>query len=267
MNRISDFLPPQGETRVSNCDKHGEFQSALIIGRIWSSCPHCVKESFEAEQVRLDEEQRSERVKSWERRMGQAGIPERFQDRTLQAYIAQTDRQQQILAACASYANQFSEKRKTGACLMMCGKPGTGKTHLACAIGLHVMEHHRATVLFTTAMRMMRKVKDTYNRDSEKTESQAIAELAFPDLLILDEVGVQFGSDTEKNIFFDVLNERYEKRRPTIFLSNLPRDDFDRDGKRIAGLRSYLGERIYDRLLEGGLQYLPFNWESYRGKA
>ena len=78
-----------------------------------------------------------------------------------------------------------------------------------------------------------------------------------PDLLILDEVGVQFGSDFERNTLFDVLNERYELRKPTIFLSNLGRED----------LAEFLGERVMDRLREDGATVVPFDWPSYRRQS
>jgi DNA replication protein DnaC len=80
--------------------------------------------------------------------------------------------------------------------------------------------------------------------------------MVFPDLLILDEVGVQFGSDTEKLLLFDVLNERYEQRKPTLLLSNLALD----------GVKAFLGERIYDRLREDGAEAVVFDWDSWRGR-
>lgn len=54
-----------------------------------------------------------------------------------------------------------------------------------------------------------------------------------------------------------MLNERYEKRRPTLMLSNLGLDD----------VRAFLGDRIFDRLREDGGESIVFDWESYRGKA
>lgn len=250
-----EFNPEKPIAQV-NCDKHGEYGSQHIIGRIWSPCPQCMADSFAAEEKRIADELRIERIAAWERRIGQAGIPDRFRDRTLQSYQAATDEQQKTLSTCAKYAHHFDEVLKRGASLILCGKPGTGKTHLAVGIGLHAMHHFHSTVMFTTAMRMMRMVTDTYDRGSEKTVTRVVGELVFPDLLIIDEVGVQVGSDNEKRIFFDVLNERYEKRKPTIFLSNLD----------IAGVKSFLGERVYDRLKEDGCKYLSLDWASYRGK-
>lgn len=257
MKLANQFINAEGKTESRSCETHGTYVSCHIIGKVWSCCPVCLEISKEAEVREREEKMRQEQIAAWERRIGQAGIPERFRDRSLQNYVAQTKEQQNALATCLNYAQHFEAISKRGGGIIMCGMPGTGKTHLAVSIGLHVMDHYRKIVLFTTAMRMMRAVKETYSRDSAKTESQVIDEFIYPDLLILDEVGVQFGSETEKNIFFDVLNGRYEKRKSTIFLSN----------KDLDGLKLFLGERVYDRLREDGTEYIPFTWDSYRGKA
>lgn len=257
MKPMTEILGSNCEKRTGICPVHGEYQSVQILRGHWSTCMQCMEAEHAAERKRIEEEQRIERVRSWEKKIGQAGIPDRFQDRNFASYVAITKEQKDALDVCMSYARRFPEIGKSGNSMLMCGKPGTGKTHLAVSIGLYVMEHFQSTVLFTTALRMLRRVKETYNRDSEKTESEAIAELVFPDLLIIDEVGIQFGSDTERHIFFDVLNERYEKRKPTIFLSN----------KDLEGVKAFLGERVYDRLREDGSEYISFTWNSYRGKA
>jgi DNA replication protein DnaC len=119
------------------------------------------------------------------------------------------------------------------------------------------MARDSRAVMFATVMRAIRSVKDTWSKEAEKTETEAIAMLTAPDLLILDEVGVQFGSETEKLILFDVLNERYEKRLPTLLLSNLD----------LGGVRTYLGERVFDRLREDGGEVVIFDWQSHRGRV
>jgi DNA replication protein DnaC len=256
MSHVTDYTASQNPN-IEHCQKHGRYESRHIIGKIWSGCPDCIKESYAAEQTRLELEQMEERSRAWGRRIGQAGIPERFRDRSLDTFIATGEGQKHALEVCKRYAEHFQDVSRRGSCILMCGKPGTGKTHLAVGIGVHVLEKLRKTVLFTTVMRAVRMVKETYNKNSERTEAQAIAELVYPDLLILDEVGVQFGSDTEKLILFEVLNERYEKRKPTIFLSN----------KDLDGIKAFLGERVYDRLREDGSEYISFTWDSYRGRA
>ena len=75
-------------------------------------------------------------------------------------------------------------------------------------------------------------------------------------LLVLDEVGAQYGTEGEQVILFDIINRRYQDMRPMILLTN--------QGK--AGFQSFLGDRAFDRLREAG-KWVPFDWESHRGKA
>lgn len=249
---ITIHTPPL--THTSACDTHGAYEARCYLGDVWTGCPTCAAEDTAREKAEADARARADAVARWQRKIGEAGIPERFRDRRLASYVATLPAQQRALDFATTYVDQFAEISKTGRSALFVGRPGTGKTHLAAGIGLEVMECYGASVLFCSALRAIRRVKDTWRRDSRETETQAIAALAFPDLLILDEVGVQFGSDTEKMILFDVLNERYEKRRPTLLLSNLTKDE----------VQSYLGERVFDRLREDGGELITFDWTSHR---
>lgn len=89
---------------------------------------------------------------------------------------------------------------------------------------------------------------------SDVTESQVIADFAGYDLLIIDEVGVQTGTDAESKALFDVFNERYQNLKPTVLISNLD----------AAGFVQAVGRRIADRVKEDGGEILSFDWESHR---
>lgn len=257
MNSIAEMgLHAQPKTKPADCLKHGAYESRCFIGSIWSKCPTCSAEAAAREKAERDAKEREDRRQAWQRRIGEAGIPERFRNRSLQSFVAETEQQARALAFAQDYADRFDDVLATGRSALFIGRPGTGKTHLAVGIGLRIMHRDSRTVLFTTVMRAIRRVKDTWSRESRESESEAIAALVFPDLLILDEVGVQFGSDTEKLILFDVLNERYEKRKPTLLLSNLPTEE----------VRDYLGERVFDRLREDGGEVVVFDWQSWRSR-
>ncbi len=248
---------PRAEPRKQVCETHGAFESINFIGRIWSKCPGCTAETAAKEKTEQDARELQARKAAWEQRLGESCIPPRFTDRTLNNFVAETPEQRYALAFSIAYADGFAEVMKTGRSALFVGNVGTGKTHLAAGIALRLMRRDGRPVLFTTVMRAVRSVKDTWSRGADKTEAQAVAALVFPDLLVLDEVGVQFGSDAEKLILFDVLNERYEKRRPTLLLSNFGVEE----------VQAYLGERIFDRLREDGGEAVAFDWESHRGKA
>lgn len=259
MNTIGNTLgmihnPPL--EREAGCTQHGPFTAKCYLGNVWTGCPKCREEEDAKRLQAIEAAQRVAKRQDWEERIGHAGIPERFRTRTLATFEASTDAQRAALAFATAYADDFEQMLRTGRCAMFVGQPGTGKTHLAAAIGLRVIGKHGRVVLFTTALRAIRRVKDTWVKGSRESESEAVASLVFPDLLILDEVGLQYGSDAEKLILFDILNERYEKRKPCLLLSNLNVD----------GVREYLGDRVFDRLREDGGQAIAFDWPSHRGR-
>jgi DNA replication protein DnaC len=55
----------------------------------------------------------------------------------------------------------------------------------------HVIAHHHASAVFLTIGKALRRVKETFRRDSDMAEQEAISSFVVPDLLILDEIGVQ----------------------------------------------------------------------------
>lgn len=256
--------PMEGVTvtvKQAECEKHGAYQSRSIGAGFlkrewWSRCPECEKEARAEEDAAKAEQEREEKRERWIRRMGFACIPERFQDRRLDNFEAETEGQKKALQEARAFADDFERvSYQTGRSMVFIGTPGTGKTHLAIGIALQIMGSGYSA-LFITVMRAIRRVKDTWGKGGE-SESEAISTIVAPDLLILDEVGIQFGSETEKLILFDILNERYEKRKPCILLSNFT----------IPEVKAFLGERIFDRLREDGGQVVTFDWESHRGRA
>lgn len=251
---LGALLKTSGGVRVETCEVHGDYESRNVIGGIWSKCPKCAAE-FAAERERIEQEKaEQQRREAWERKLNFACIPERFKDRTLATFKAESDGQRAALRFALAYVEQFDKVMATGRSAIFCGKPGTGKTHLSIGIAQEVIKLGK-DALFITVQRMMRRIKGAWAKDSNETESDVISLLTLPDLLIVDEVGVQFGTEFEKNIMFDVLNERYENRRPTILLSNLTPEE----------VKVYLGERVFDRLREDGGVVVPFNWGSMRG--
>ncbi|MCP4553280.1 MAG: ATP-binding protein, partial [Bacteroidetes bacterium] len=103
---------------------------------------------------------------------------------------------------------------------------------------------------------IMAKIKSTFNKKSDQSEESLIKHYRNKGFLIIDEIGVQFESNLEKVILFQILNGRYENYKPTILITNLNNTD----------LLKTLGERIVDRFYENKGGVFSFEWDSYRRK-
>ncbi len=250
----SSFQEPKQAPIAGNCETHGPFMSNHIFMHVWSACPVCTADKKATRQREEEEKEAFNRLRLWKQKLGNSEIPERFHSRTLDSYIASNAGQRSALAFAKDFADGFAGE-KSGRCAIFCGKPGTGKTHLSVGICLHAMTLNKM-VLFTTVQRMVRRVKDSWKKESDESESEAIGLFVQPDLLIIDEIGVQFGSEYEKNLMFDILNERYENSMPSLLLSNLTANE----------VKAFLGERVFDRLREDGGKCIPFDWQSHRGQ-
>ena len=237
------------------CAEHGRYPITVTNGHYTLSpfggeCPAC------------------KRLVEQKKRWGRQAIPIRFQRCTVAGYIAETPEQKGVKAQVIAFCKDIDARIKRGDSIVMAGNPGTGKTHLACAIA-QAASQAGYSVLFTRVRQMIRNIRESWRSDSTITEEKAIKRFAEVDLLVLDEVGVQAGTENEALLLFDVLAERYENMKSTILISNLPWfvPDEEKRKRSAKDMRDYLGERLYDRFFEAGSVVLPFTWESYRGHA
>jgi DNA replication protein DnaC len=133
------------------------------------------------------------------------------------------------------------------------GSSGTGKTHLAIALGLAACRQGRRVRFFTAAglVNRLEEAQKQYQLD------RFLEQLDRADLLICDELGYLSFSRVGAELLFQVFADRYE-RRSLLITSNLPFGDW---------VQIFQGERMTAALLDRlthRCHILEMNGESYR---
>jgi DNA replication protein DnaC len=141
-----------------------------------------------------------------------------------------------------------------GRSLILYGKAGRGKTHLAIAIGYRAIQNGFET-FFTTAAEL---IEDLSNASKRGQLQPALLTYTHPHTLIIDEVGyLTYGPDAA-NVLFHVVNERHLRKRPMVFTTNKPLSEW---GKVLHD--EDLAAAILDRVLERG-RFIPLDGPSGR---
>lgn len=133
------------------------------------------------------------------------------------------------------------------------GQPGTGKTHLAIAIGVKaVMQGY--SVYFCTVNEML---EELYISRADNSFYQKLKKYISPDLLILDELGLKRLNQSSVDDFYEIISRRYENKS-IIITSN---KTFDEWGQILYD--PVLASAILDRLVHH-CNFIMINGDSYR---
>jgi DNA replication protein DnaC len=208
---------------IAGFEKHAKEEQAR-----WEAMPEKEKQRILDERHRHEEaEKKAALIASYRSK----GIPPVFYDSSWENWIYDTE--DKLLAL-----NTVKNKAwKTN--LFLCGKSGTGKTHLAMCLV-------KEGAVYKKLLRIFREVKADFSAEQSVVDFYGSVKL-----LILDEVGRQGFTPFEKTLFWDIIDMRWNNLLPTTLITNLDRKEFTAE----------YGTAIVDRLRP---VIVRFNWESRR---
>ena len=147
----------------------------------------------------------------------------------------------------------FLDRREN---LLAFGNPGSGKTHLVCALGQELIRAGRRIYFTPTAL----LVQDLLRAKQELKLARLLKRLAKYDALILDDIGYVQHDRDEMEVLFTLLAERYE-RGSIMLTSNLPFSQWERIFKDAMTTAAAIDRLVHHSII------LELNIQSYRVHA
>jgi DNA replication protein DnaC len=183
--------------------------------------------------------------KRYQTRLKGAMIPEEFEEDTLDSYKVITPTQQIMLDAARQYLAEYEDikgsssnglgfvatygEQKLNAVRDLDKKNlikqkhnsyGLGKTHLQVAIAKELLKRDVAVLIVSDAIimdEMMAYKSDNENKDLYYRKFDALVNVP---VLIWDDIGKSNSSEPKRTMYFNIINERYKKKKAIIFSSN-----------------------------------------------
>lgn len=181
-------------------------------------------------------------------------------DKTEKGYNETFDK---AYSRCKRYCEVYDKVLERGMGIYIYGDKGTGKTHLTACMANELMSKGKQ-VLFTNFFEISKAIRATFNNIYYDNEIDYINKLANIDFLFIDDLGTERVQSKDGDLWlqekiFDVLNKRYNMRRPTIFTSN-------QDLEQLVVEKGFMDKTV-DRIAEMSHAILKIVGVSYRMKA
>jgi DNA replication protein DnaC len=211
-----------------------------------------------------------------------ARIPKRYEHCELASYTSDFPGAHPSLAfahlTAGKFALEYDPRDGTG--LLIIGKIGTGKTHIAVGIAKELILNKGAACLFYDYRELLKEIQNSYNTTVQITELDVLRPIFETEVLVLDELGAVKPTEWVWDTVSLILNTRYNNDRTTIITTNFedqpaagvaidPFAQFGGKQLRAATRAETLGDRIGERMrsrLHEMCRVIKMDGEDFRQK-
>ena len=230
-----------------------------MIGKRMPVVCECMKE---AERKEKEREAQEEKLRKLDKIRGASLLGDRYKDTTFDK--TDLDRPadfQKAFQRCRKYCQIADQALEHGYGMYIYGDSGTGKTHLtACMCNELMSQMHQC--LFTNFFEISKLIRSTWNGNADS--ENVVRRICEVDFLFLDDLGTEMVTKNGEDNWlqgqvFDIINKRYNNKKPTIFSSNYSMNELIAD----RGLM----KKTVDRIGEMSTAMIKLSGESYRRKG
>ncbi len=241
-------------------DAVGEFARARLCEACRGECPVCGGRGLIIDSTVFPVKSRPCNCTHLKTRIAlfnEAGVPARMHAKTIDLFEERCASQ----AATKLFMRRFMEDYRPGnRGFLLWGRPGTGKTHLVCAMARYFLLEKGYSVRFIDFFQLLSDLKAGFS--DNRSESDLILPLVAPDVLIIDELGKGRATDWEVSVLDQLISRRYNAGKTVIATTNYDPNKVS-ESVGMPGLISRIDERIYSRLCEI-CEFMELKGDDYR---
>lgn len=259
LNYDNTYRDEQGILRCTKC--HDLRETEKVIQFFDKKMPVMCKCMKEAEQQEKEKAERQNKMKLLDNLKTASLLGERYRDTTFEnTDLSVGGDFEKAFHRCKKYCEVADQVLEKGYGIYLFGTSGTGKTHLtACICNELISSYHQC--LFTNFLEISKLIKSNFNKNTDAEIT--IKRICEVDFLFIDDLGTELlkknGEDNWlQEQVFDIINKRYNNRKPTIFSSNYSLNELiEKRG---------MMQKTVDRISEMSSAIIKITGESYRFK-
>lgn len=179
--------------------------------------------------------------KAWKRRLKNALIPEEFIENNFENFKRENTMQQRMFEMALEYLEavqqgkthnfgffsfigehsirqtELSQRQKLK---MEHNNFGIGKTHLHIALAKRLIKYEKNVIVVSDVTFMDEMMQAKMTRDEGESFNRMINSVLSADVLVWDDIGKAKHSEAKESLYYQIINERYRKKKPIVFNTN-----------------------------------------------
>ena len=227
------------QQELAHCPVCGEATEALLPSGIGQRFPNlaartcykkcaCERAKDEAEQALRVKHEHEEKVRRLRERCFSGNLAMK------KLTFAESTQENSAIDVCRKFAKEWDNAKADNLGMLFWGDVGTGKRYMAASIANALLEQE-------VSVRMV-NLSDVMNATFE-SRGELLREVRQCALLIIDDYGMERDTEYGNEIAFQVIDARYQSRKPLIVTTNLSLNTLNSP-------KDTNHKRIYDRILE-----------------